>query len=65
MTAVQLRIDGVKRYALPLRPEILALDSELERAFVYACLKLDPEQEEAAEAAVVAVLAGEYPKAVG
>lgn len=60
--AVQLRLVA-GGYGLPIRPEVLALESELERAFIYACLKLDEEQEAAAEAAVAAVLARKYPKA--
>jgi hypothetical protein len=64
MSGVQLRLLA-GGYALPIRPEVLALESELERAFIYASLRLDEEQEAAAEAAVAAVLAREYPKAVG
>jgi hypothetical protein len=61
--AVQLRIDGAAGYGLPLRPEALAELNEFERGHIFACLDLDPEQGACAEAAVLAVLADEYPGA--
>ena len=61
VSAVQLRLDGVNGYGLPLRPEALAELTEFEVDHICACLKLDAEQTRCAEAAVALVLTGGYP----
>jgi hypothetical protein len=57
--AIQLALD-VRGYALPLDPEALAELSAFEVGHICSVLRLDEEQVECVEAAVAAVLAGEY-----
>lgn len=65
MSAVQLRLDGVKGYCLPLRPDLLADLNIFELGRICQVLALDDEQTRCVEQAVEAARAGTYLDAPG
>lgn len=60
--SIQLRIDGVKGYGLPLDPVVLAELDPFEVARICMYVNLDDEQESCVEEAVAAVRSDRYPE---